>query len=280
MPRTLNDWTRQPVEATNPLPSLSAKRRSGAWPIGLLSEVLAPEIALRGVRYKRGQGFTQDGEPLGEYGVAQIARTVLTIASEQLDSRESRSDSLLRAQAIAAEWMDDAQAFAHNNIDDYEAAENLADVTTFTPTMIYKRLTEQLQAPDALAQDAETAAMLAPWQEHSDALALTARDLAQSGKTRAALAKDLRSLLPAPSAAVSGEARVVSWLSQFDDVDLLLRSDVGRYYVEDGEPGKLPSGEVRALAAARWGEPRKFQGQFVYRPARANVRPASLEVVK
>ncbi|GAA3697567.1 hypothetical protein GCM10023081_38160 [Arthrobacter ginkgonis] len=274
-PVRLTAWTANPSTSTNPLPSPSTARRSGGWPIGLLSELLAPEIARRGVTYKRGQGFRQFGETLDDYAVATIARTVLTIAAEHLDPHQSRYESLERVRDMAAEWMDEAHAEAHSMIDDYEEAEAVAQAATAAPTSFYAAAVEGMEARDALALDRETAARVAPFDEYAVALSRTARDLKQSGHARAALARDLRSLLPAPvaEADTSGDD-AAAWLSQFDEVDKVRQADLAREYDLDGAPGGLSGSELRALAATRWGMPRALRGYPTFRPARAADRTA------
>lgn len=268
--RSLLDWTADPLAAPSPLPSLSARRRSGAWPVGLLPiRELAADLARRGLRYRRGSGFTILDESVDEYEAARMASVTLQIAAEQLAPAPPRSQVLLDHQERLGDELDRIQRDAHAAEDDYETAEVLADALGTGPVGILNGIRSALAAPDVLTLDNEQSGV--PPADHADALARTARDIKASAAARSALLTALRAVLPAPTAPTRNETAAEAFLAAHDGAPFLRRPDLARLYAEAGSPGGLTPSELRSLAAARWGEPRPYQGHYRYTPARTRV---------
>lgn len=257
------------------LPSLSALRRSGSWPVGLLPlDLIAEYLALvGGVRYRRGSGITIDGAPVDDAEVARLASVSLEIAADSLWSPKLPSEVFEHVLARAERDQDAAQALAHREIqDDYEAAEALSSALSTGADYWRGAADRALHSGDTLAADRAAEGEGERWREHADALRITAREVKASPRARALLLKSLRALLPAPETPTVSEDDAAAWLATLDGLDLLRRSDLPRLYEDAGSPGDLPAAELRALAASRWGEPRPLRGIYVYRPARSLER--------
>jgi hypothetical protein len=81
------------------LPSLSARRRPGSWPVGLLPvDQLAADLATFGYRYKRGVGFSSGSVRTDGYDVASTAALLLNMAA----------DSFPSAKPLGEVWFDAA----------------------------------------------------------------------------------------------------------------------------------------------------------------------------
>jgi hypothetical protein len=269
MTRSLLDWTAAPSASPSPLPPLAAIRR-GAFPVGLLPiRELAEDLARRGLTYRRSFGFVVLDERIDEHEAARMASSVLAQAAEELAPSTPRSTRLFADLSALDDETDHLQAAAHAGPADYESAEELFLTTSLGPRALAKGLRIALDAPNALALDRTGYADT--WSDHRAALAVTARDVKASSGARAALLKALRAVLPAPTEldVFPPEDLLGPFWASLDGEDKLLRSALPALYASAGHPGNLSTTDLRSAASARWGEPRKFQGSFIYRPARA-----------
>jgi hypothetical protein len=269
MTRSLLDWTAAPSAASSPLPPLAAIRRR-AFPVGLLPiRELAEDLARRGLSYRRSFGFVVLDEHVDDHEAARMASSVLAQAAEELAPSTPRSARLFADLGVLEAESDRLQGAAHDATDDYEAAEEFFTATAIGPCALAKGIRAALDAPDALAldraRDGET------WREHRSALAVTARDVRASPAAQGTLLKALRAVLPAPTAldVVPLEELLKPFWASLDGEDKVLRSALPGLYAAAGHPGNLSTTDLRSAASARWGQPRKFQGTFIYRPARA-----------
>lgn len=267
---SLLDFAAQPGTLTSPLPPLDARRRSGAWPVGLLPiEQIAEDLTRRGLQYRRGSGFSILGERIDDYEAARMAAVTLQIAAESLGATKPRSVTLQVHEALLEAETDRLQVEAHSATDDYEAAELLFAVTSTGARALAAGIRTALNAPDALTQDRATATGDA-WKEHADALTRTGRDVRASPTVQARFLQLLRRVLPAPGNGQEADGPTAQdFLASLDDRETLRRSALPALYEEAGRPGDVFPDELRALASARWGPPRKLQGIYTYRPARA-----------
>lgn len=271
MTRSLLDWTAAPSASPSPLPPLAAIRR-GAFPVGLLPiRELAEDLARRGLAYRRSFGFVVLDEHVDEHEAARMASSVLAQAAEELAPSVPRSTRLFADLGVLDDETDRLQAAAHAGTTDYESAEELFLATSIGPRALAKGLRAALDAPNALALD--RTGYSDTWSDHRAALAVTARDVKASSGARAALLKALRAALPAPTDldVFPLEDLLEPFWASLDGEDKLLRSALPGLYAAAGHPGNLSlsTTDLRSAASARWGEPRKFQGTFIYRPARA-----------
>jgi hypothetical protein len=267
---SLLDFATRPARVPCPLPPLAARRRSGAWPVGLLPvDHLVEDLHRRGLEYRRGSGFSISGERVDDYEMARLTAATLQIAAESLHLPQARSAILFEHAAALDAETDRLQAEAHKETNNYEAAELLCRTTSAGARAMASGIRAALTAPDALTQDRE-ADTGDTWKEHAQALARTARDVKASPTVQARMLQLLRRALPAPGMPEAADGPTAEdFLASLDTLDALRRSALASLYAEAGYPGGLSPDELRALAAARWGAPRKLQGIYTYRPARS-----------
>ncbi|MFJ6155767.1 hypothetical protein ACIQF8_20285 [Pseudarthrobacter sp. NPDC092184] len=269
---SLLDFAGQPTAAQCPLPPLAARRRTGAWPVGLLPiDRLAEDLTRRGLEYRRGSGFSIAGEPIDDYEAARLTAVTLQIAAESLHLPRPRSAILFEHAAPLDAETDRLQAEAHRETDDYEAAELLFRVTSTGARALISSIRTALEAPDALVEDRE-ANTGDTWKEHAQALARTARDVKASPTVQGRMLQLLRRSIPAPADRTEDDRpSAEDFLASLDGQATLRRSALVALYADAGYPGGLSPDELRALASTRWGAPRKLQGIYTYRPARAKA---------
>lgn len=282
-PGSLTAWAADPDALPCPLPPLSARRsrvvdgyaeRTG-WPTGRLpAEALAADLAARGYAFARGTGYTRHGERVE---VSEVGRAVADVLREAADAlplppgvellaaRDRLADES-RAARLAAVDTPDEEIPGGLSVVDYAVALDTSGPMRGLVHRLLAALTPEERAADAR-----------PRRAIADALHCTADDLAASAPARRAVVDLVRPHLPAPSAEDLGEDAdaATAFLATFDGEDTLRRSTLSALYVEAGSPGDLPPAALRALAAERWGEPRKTRGHFLYRPARASQAATS-----
>ena len=274
---SLLDFAKNPEATPNPLPHLGSARRSGSWPVGLLPiRELAEDLARFGYRYKRGSGFTALGvsapHSVDPYDVASMAALILHMAADALTYTKPLGDVWADAADEHDAYTDRLQAETHAVLgDDYELAEAVYTPLASASALLARHYRELLESAEGATAERHAASIGDRYNEHADQLRRTARDLKASPTAQTTLLTALRAVLPAPEAPTVDESAAVDFLASLDGLAALKRSDLPRLYAEAGTPGDLTSTELRALADARWGEPRKFQGHYLYRPAKATA---------
>ncbi len=278
-PGSLSAWAADPDARPSPLPPLSARRsrivdgypeRTG-WPVGLLpGEALAADLEARGYTYARGTGYAHHGQRVEVDEVGRAVADVLRQAAaglpmppgvEFLAARDRLTEES-RAARLAAVETPEEEIPGGLGVVDYAVA-----LDTSRPMRAAVRRRMARLSPEERAVDPR------PRRATADALECTAEDLMTSTRARAAVVSLIRPHLPAPAAEDLGEdtEAASAWLASFDEEDVLRRSTLSVLYAEAGRPGDLPPAALRALAAERWGEPRKARGHFIYRPAQART---------
>lgn len=258
------------------LPSLSHRRRSGSWPVGLLPiPEIADDLASFGYRYKRGSGFTSLGvtaaSGVDNYDVARKAALILNMAADSLPSATPLGEQWFAlAEELEAE-VDRLHVETHDILDDYELAEAVYEPLAFMPTRVAAHFRALTESPEGARLAREHDAYGARFEEHADALRSTARDLKASPAAQSTFLKALRAVFPAPEAPAEDETAVDDFLASLDNLTTLPRPELLTRYIESGSPSNLSGTELRARAAARWGAPRKVQGTYTYRPAKATA---------
>lgn len=274
---SLLDFANNPEATPNPLPHLGSARRSGSWPVGLLPlRELAEDLARFGYRYKRGSGFSALGATapysVDPYDVASAAALILNMAADALAYTKPLGDVWAATADELETYADRLQAEAHDVLgDDYELAEAVYTPLAFMPTTLAAHYRHLLESAEGATAERHAASIGDRFNEHADKLRRTARDLKASPSAQTTFLKALRAVLPAPEEATVDESAAVDFLASLDAVTTLKRSDLPRLYAEAGRPGDLSGAELRELADARWGAARKFQGHYLYRPAKATA---------
>lgn len=103
----------------------------------------------------------------------------------------------------------------------------------------------------------------------SRVLANTAREV-RVGRAASLLLSALQPHLPSPSA--SAEIAATEYLATLDRLGSIDRPRLWCHYLEHGEPGGLSKSDLFALAAARWGQPRKLHGTYTFRTTRPTTK--------
>jgi hypothetical protein len=100
----------------------------------------------------------------------------------------------------------------------------------------------------------------------ADALESTANYIRESDRAKRTLRVNLTDVeaMTAPATAPQATA---DWLATLDHLDALKRSDLPTLYTDAGRPGALSDAQLRQAASARWGDPRKRRGIYVYTPS-------------
>jgi hypothetical protein len=232
---------------------------------------LAADLATFGYRYKRGVGFSSGSVRTDGYDVASTAALLLNMAADSFPSAKPLGEVWFDAADELDAHADRLHVETHAAIDDYELAENVYTPQAHSSTRLaayYRACTESAEGA-RLAREHD--AYGARFEEYADAVRSTARDLKASPSAQTTFLKALRSALPAPEEPTVDESAAVAFIASLDGITALKRSDLPRLYAEAGSPGGLDPATLRDLAAARWGAPRKFQGHYIYRPAKASA---------
>jgi hypothetical protein len=254
------------------LPSLSARRRSGSWPVGLLPmELLAADVAAFGYRYKRGSGFSSGAVRVEGYDVASTAALILNMTADSFPSAKPLGEVWFDAADELVSHADRLHVETHDAIDDYELAEAVYTPQAHSSTHLaayYRAFTESAEGA-ALAREHD--AYGARFEEYADAVRSTARDLKASPSAQTTFLKALRSALPAPEEPTADEHAALAFLASLDALPTLSRSALPALYAEAGSPGGLTASDLRDLANDRWGIARPSNGTYIYRPAKASA---------
>lgn len=129
---------------------------------------------------------------------------------------------------------------------------------------------------------------LAPWfdasedlREHLEddvaATRVTARQIRISAPARKNLLGLVRLHLPIPARPSSDAAAAGAFLALYDGSGIIARSTLARDYVAHGTPGDMTKADLLALAADRFGAPRKSNGAFVFHAAPDDSAPSARE---
>lgn len=269
---SLLEWSADPDASPSPLDLATVTRR--AFPVGALPwPAIARDLErLYGVRYERRKGFSALGAPVSDFEAARYASLVLSEAADLLHTHKLPSELWREAAAEEERELDRLHRRAHYEVDDYEAAEQLADFYGIGPTARLNHAAGRDHSAATLEADRRALRLGVRYKDHADALRKTARDVKASATAQKRALQRLREELLPPADDVA-PARAERDARQFlEDVALrsggrpVKRSKIARDYLAAGSPGDLSKPDLFALATELWGAARPLKGNYVYRP--------------
>lgn len=237
-------------------PPLADRRRSGAYPVALLTDHLAHPLAALGLT-ATGSRFELDAHPIDTHALAALAASVLDDLGARL-RRSFRERAQIKSDRLWAEF--DA------------SGENLTGLPDDAPAWLTAWLGRNpanprvREASRVLSLGSIADHDLPERREKADALAATARDLRTSPAAQRLLAASLGPLLPALDPAKSDDL-AGTFLATFDELPTLRRADLGRAYATSGSPGALSRSQLYEVASERWGDVSILDGHRLWRPA-------------
>lgn len=270
MKHSLLDYARSTARVPTPLPPQRTRKElkragveaRGAWPVDLLpASAIALDLARYGVTYRRGEGYAIGRHRAEADEIARVAVDVLSDAAEFI--AEGTADRFARQLAEVEKSIDAAHCQA---LDDATASEETLSSRVRAATIpagaaLAPGIYELMHDPAVAEADAR--ALGEKW-----GLRHTADELRASHAARRRLLDAIRPHLPASTTASTFAQQLSRFLSAFDDQDSVRRSALALHYSEAGSPGGVTPSDLRAAAAARWGDPVKLRGHYVYRPKR------------